>query len=186
MTPVAPAAGRLLVATPALGDPNFDRTVVLVLQHGPDGAVGVVLNRPGPVPVGRAFPAWGRFAGEPAVAFSGGPVAPTAAIGLARTDADDERDGWAPLVGRLGTVDLARPPDELPVTVEALRVFTGYAGWGGGQLESEIEAGAWFVVAARPEDAFSRDPSRLWRGVLARQRGRLALFAHAPPDPTVN
>lgn len=181
-----PGPGRLLVATPVLGDPNFDRTVVLLLEHGEQGALGVVLNRPSPTDVTVPFPGWLAHVAAPPVVFTGGPVAPAAAIGLARTGLDAEADGWAPLLGRLGTVDLSRDPDDLPVPVEVLRVFAGYAGWEAGQLEGEIEAGAWFVVEARAEDAFSTAPARLWRTVLRRQRGRLAMFADAPPDPTVN
>lgn len=183
---VRPSAGRLLVATPILGDPNFDRTVVLLLESGAQGALGVVLNRPGPTAITVPFPGWVAHVADPPVVFTGGPVAPSAAIGLARTAVGAEADGWAPLVGHLGTVDLSRGPDELPVPVEVLRVFAGYSGWGASQLEAEIEAGAWFVVAARAEDAFSPSPATLWRSVLGRQRGRLAMFANAPPDPTVN
>lgn len=181
-----PASGCLLVATPVLGDPNFDRTVVLLLEHGAEGALGVVLNRPSPIEVTDPFPRWLAHVAYPPVVFSGGPVNPSAAIGLARTGVDDEAEGWAPLMGRLGTVDLTRDPTDLPVPIEIVRVFVGYAGWGAGQMEGEIEAGAWFVVKAQPEDAFSTAPAELWRTVLARQRGRLAMFAHAPPDPTVN
>jgi len=180
-----PSRGRLLVATPDLGDPNFDRTVVFLLEHSDEGTLGVVLNRPSETSVHEPLPAWVDHAAHPPVVFTGGPVAPSAAIGLACAG-DDEVDGWAPLVGRLGTVDLARTPGELLVTVERLRVFAGYGGWGAGQLDAEIAAGGWFVVDAWPDDAFSPYPERLWRTVLARQRGRLAMFANIPVDPSVN
>ena len=183
---MTPAAGRLLVATPILGDPNFDRTVVLLLEHGEEGALGLVLNRPTATGVTAPFPGWLDRVAAPPVLFAGGPVAPAAAIGLARAGADGQAEGWAPLLGRLGTVDLAREPAELPVALEAVRVFAGYAGWGAGQLEGEIGAGAWFVVDSQPGDAFTPVPARLWRDVLRRQRGRLALFAHAPTDPDLN
>jgi putative transcriptional regulator len=186
MSPERPARGRLLVATPSLGDPNFDRTVVLLLEHGADGALGVVLNRPGSPAMEVPLPDWRERAAPPAVVFTGGPVAPSAAVGLARTDRSEAVEGWAPVIDRTGTVDLGRHPDELGVAVEAVRVFAGYAGWGGGQLEGEIEAGAWFVVAAEPGDAFSDRPEQLWRLVLRRQAGRLAMFANAPMDPSVN
>lgn len=178
--------GRLLVATPNLGDPNFDHTVVLLLEHSDGGALGVVLNRPSETHVVGPLPEWDAHAAHPSVVFSGGPVAPSAAIGLARTGLAEEAEGWAPLLGLLGTVDLGRHPADLAVMVESLRVFAGYAGWGQGQLEGEIEAGAWFVVDAEPEDAFSPDPERLWRTVLKRQRGRLAIFANLPSDPSLN
>jgi putative transcriptional regulator len=177
---------RLLVATPALGDPNFDHTVVLVLEHGDEGAVGVVLNRPTETDVGAPLPGWHRMAAEPAVVFAGGPVSPSAAICLARPWPGERAAGWEPLFGPIGTLDLERDPDEVASTVQALRVFAGYAGWGGGQLEGEIEAGAWFVVDAQPDDALSQEPEELWRSVLRRQRGPLAMFANYPPNPAHN
>src|SRR4051812_281631 len=122
--------GRLLVATPALGDPNFDRTVVLLLEHNLEGALGLVLNRPSDTEVGDPLPDWARVAAAPAVVFVGGPVQPGAAIGLARSPVEDAVEGWVPLFDRLGTVDLSRPPDTLDVPVDDVRVFVGYAGWG--------------------------------------------------------
>jgi putative transcriptional regulator len=86
----------------------------------------------------------------------------------------------------LGTLDLERDPDDLAITVDAIRVFAGYAGWGPGQLEGEIEAGGWFVVPAEPADALSGDPDQLWKRVLRRQGGRLALVAAYPNDPSLN
>ena len=99
--------GRLLVATPDLEDPNFFRTVVLMLEHTDDGALGVVLNRPSSgTTVGETLPAWAALAAEPSVVFVGGPVQPEAAIGLARGEPGVEPDGLAPLFDGLGTVDL--------------------------------------------------------------------------------
>jgi putative transcriptional regulator len=178
--------GRLLVASPTLYDPNFFRTVVLVLEHGDDGALGVVLNRPSQTAVGDSLPDWSSVASDPGVVFEGGPVSPDAAIGLARAGAADDTDGWAPLFSHLGTVDLARPPPELRVEVQNLRVFAGYAGWSPGQLDSEVESGGWFVLDAAPDDVFSSAPAGLWPSVLRRQRGRLAMFATAPAHPSLN
>jgi putative transcriptional regulator len=176
--------GRLLVATPALGDPNFDRTVVLILEHTPEGAVGVILNRPSLTGLGEAGADWGGWdalAAEPAVVFVGGPVSRTSVICIARS-ADDDAHGFQPVLGEVGVADLAQPPKG----VEAVRLFAGYAGWGEGQLEAEIEAGAWFVLDARPEDPLTPDPEDLWPEVLRRQGGRLAMFALCPLDPSTN
>jgi putative transcriptional regulator len=180
--------GRLLVAAPALRDPNFDRTVVLVLEHGPEGAVGVVLNRPTGTDLYAALPRWERLAADPSVVFEGGPVAPTAAICIARTPlvAEDEPEGWRPLFAGLGTVDLERDPEELSQPVRDIRVFAGYAGWGADQLEGEVASGAWYVLDALPDDALSADPDDLWRTVLRRQRGKLAMVANFPTDPVMN
>jgi len=178
--------GRLLVATPILGDPNFDGTVVLILEHGDDGAVGVVLNRPTGTDVADPLPGWHRLAAEPAVVFLSGPVAPDAAICLAQSWRDEPLDAYEPLIGSLGTVDLSIDPDEVSSALQAVRVFVGYAGWAAGQLEDEIEAGAWFVVDATPDDALSAEPDRLWRAVLRRQRGTVAMYANFPANPSAN
>ena len=188
--------GRLLVANPAMPDPNFHRTVVLVLAHQDDGALGVILNRPSELDVDSPLPRWERLVADPPVVFVGGPVAPGAAICLARVpDAPDPSTvgsdsaglgGWLPLVGELGTLDLERDPDDLTIKVDAIRVFAGYAGWGPGQLEGELEADAWFVVTAEAGDALVGDPEELWKRVLRRQGGRLALLAAYPRDPSLN
>lgn len=178
--------GRLLVATPSLtADPNFDRTVVLVLEHGDEGAFGVVLNRPSETAVSEPLPSWGTAASTPSVVFVGGPVAPSAVIALVRGEPTTEAPGWVPILDDLASVDLERTPDELG-RIRALRVFAGCAGWAPGQLERELAADGWFVVEREPDDAFSSEPRRLWRTVLGRQRGRLAWFAHYPEHPSAN
>jgi putative transcriptional regulator len=177
--------GRLLVATPTLGDPNFDRTVVLVLEHTEEGAVGVVLNRPSATDLDEAGADWGgwdELAAAPAVVFMGGPVSRNAVICLGHAT-EPEVDGYQELLPPLGLLDLAGPPKG---GVKAIRLFAGYAGWGEGQLESEIAEGAWFVVDAEPDDALTEDPEELWAHVLRRQPGRLSLFAACPPDPSTN
>lgn len=182
----ASLAGRLVVAAPVMQDPNFDHAVVLILEHGQDGALGIVLNRPTEADVFEALPRWESLAAEPTVIFVGGPVAPTAAICVARAGAPGEEAGWKPLFGGLGTVDLERDPDDLGTAVEKVRVFAGYTGWGPGQLDDEIEEGAWFVLDALPADALSAEPATLWEAVLRRQGGQLALLANFPPDPSLN
>jgi putative transcriptional regulator len=178
--------GRLLVATPSLDDPNFTHTVILLLEHGDDGAVGVVLNRPTGTDLAGALPTWSRLAAEPPVVFAGGPVAPDAAICLARPWPDETLDAYEPLFDSLGTVDLSADPDRAAAGLQGLRVFAGYAGWGAGQLEGEIDAGAWWLVDAWPDDALSPEPEELWRAVLRRQRGPLSMFANYPPNPAMN
>ena len=177
--------GRLLVATPPLVDPNFDRTVVLLLEHGEDGALGIVLNRPSDTVLATVLPEWHDHASAPGVVFSGGPVAPEAVIALAR-GGTEETSGWVPVLGEVGTVDVGLEPADLGTRLEALRIFVGYAGWAPGQLEAELEQEAWFVVNTESGDAFSPHPERLWHDVLRRQRGRVAMFANYPEDPTVN
>jgi len=175
--------GRLLVATPILTDPNFDRTVVYLCFHTEHGAFGLVLNRPlEGVDVGDHLPAWTPHLSPPASLFVGGPVENTAALGLARGAAGE---GWTEVGPRLGLVNLQHEPAGTS-GIEDLRVFLGYAGWSDGQLEGEIEEGAWLVVDALPGDLFSGDPGSLWRNVLKRQPGDTALLAYAPRDPRAN
>ncbi len=179
--------GRLLVATPDLADPNFFRTVVLVLEHSDDGALGVVLNRPSPATaVEDPLPAWASLAVDPPVIFVGGPVQPEAAIGLARRAERAAPDGFAPLSDELGTVDLERHPAQVAPRVDRVRVFAGYAGWGPHQLEQELDADGWFVVDADPSDLWTADPDTLWRTVLRRQRGKERIFAEFPLDASLN
>jgi len=179
-------AGRLLVATPNLLDPNFRRTVVLILDSHADGAMGLVLNRPSETAVADPLPQWREHAVEPAVVFVGGPVRQEAAICLAHSAGAPGSDGWQPLFDRLGTVDLARAPGELGVEIDAVRVFAGYAGWGAGQLEAEIDAGAWYVLTAAPGDVMCAEPTRLWHSVLRRQPGVLSAVASYPADLSQN
>ena len=185
-------AGRLLVATPMLGDPNFKRTVVLIVEHEDvQGTLGVVLNRPTEISVGQVLEQWTEYTTEPSVVFRGGPVSPTSALALAMVPGTDEPLGWraldgAPALARLGLVDLDTPPGLLATQITSLRVYAGYAGWSPGQLEVEIAEGAWYVLPAQPSDVFAADPARLWRQVLRRQEGDMAFLATYPDDPTQN
>jgi putative transcriptional regulator len=183
----SPLRGRLLVAQPALADPNFDRTVVLVLQHSDDGAIGVVLNRPSEFGVEGALPNWASLAASPAVLFVGGPVVEEGtAICLARARGAPPDAFFKPVLDTVGTLDVDRLPAEVGTVIEEVRLYAGYAGWSAGQLESEIAAGGWFVVDARPVDGFTSDPAGLWHAVLGRQRGQMAWFATFPPDVALN
>ena len=187
-----PKAGRLLVATPLLGDPNFRRTVVLVVEHEvTEGTLGVVLNRPTKIPVGQVLEQWTELATDPSVVFRGGPVAPNSALALALIPGEEEPLGWraldgAPALARLGLLDLDTPPRLLAPAIQSLRVYAGYAGWSPGQLEAEIGEGAWFVLPAEPGDVFAAEPERLWRAVLRRQEGEVAFLATYPDDPSLN
>ncbi|MDQ1641551.1 MAG: putative transcriptional regulator [Actinomycetota bacterium] len=180
--------GRLLVAAPALTEATFVRTVVLLLDHDADGALGVVVNRPTPVDVSEVLPSWQPYATTPGVLFQGGPVSLDSALGLASVSGgtEDEPIGWRRVAGALGLLDLDAPPEVVAGEMAALRIFAGYAGWGAGQLEMELAEGSWYVVAAQPDDAFSADPAGLWRAVLRRQTGELALLSTYPADPSLN
>ncbi len=178
-------AGKLLVASPMLADPNFFRTVVLVCEHTDEGALGVVLNRQSGADVGEFLPAWTEHLVEPGVVFVGGPVQREVAVGVARVGLAEPAEGWTPVLGDMGLLDLGGSPLDVP-DLKGLRVFSGYAGWGPGQLDAEVADDDWFVVAAEPDDPFRDDPATLWRRVLRRQRGNLRLYADFPPHPSLN
>ncbi len=192
MTEVSSLTGRLLVASPALSDPNFDRAVVLLLDHDDEGTLGVVLNRPTEVGVGDVLEPWAGLAGAPQVVFQGGPVSLDSALGLAVVPGESRGDGqsgplgWRRVHGAIGLVDLEAPPELLAAELGSLRIFAGYAGWRPGQLEEEVGEGAWYVVESEPGDVSSPDPERLWRSVLRRQRSELAMVATYPDDPSLN
>ncbi|GAA3757812.1 YqgE/AlgH family protein [Streptomyces tremellae] len=188
MTEVSSLTGRLLVATPALADPNFDRAVVLLLDHDDEGSLGVVLNRPTPVGVADILEGWADHAGEPGVVFQGGPVSLDSALALAVIPGDGGEGplGWRRVHGAIGLVDLETPPELLATALGSLRIFAGYAGWGPGQLERELDRGAWYVVESEPGDVSVPRPEGLWRAVLRRQRGKLAMVATYPDDPSLN
>jgi putative transcriptional regulator len=180
----------LLLATPALLDPNFADTVILVLDAGSEGALGVVLNRPTALPVGEVLGVWGDVVAEPEVLFQGGPVETDGAIAVAlrRTDpaAEAEVLGLREVVDRLALLDLDTPVELVSDELDALRIFAGYSGWGAGQLEREIEEGSWYVVPGTADDVFRVDTSTLRRDVLRRQPGDLAWHSTRPLDPEVN
>ena len=181
------ASGMLLVATPALQDPNFVDTVVLLLDVTDDGALGVVLNRPSQVLVADVLEPWSDVVAAPEVLFRGGPVGTDGALAVARLrDPGEPPVGWRPVAGLLGMVDLDTPAELVDGSLSAMRVFAGYAGWGVGQLAGEIDEGSWYVVSAEAGDAFRGETSGLRRDVMRRQPGMLAWHVNRPVDPDMN
>jgi putative transcriptional regulator len=173
--------GSLLIAAPQLLDPNFRRTVVLVADHGDEGAMGVILNRPSGMTVADAAPDLEPLVGGEAPIFAGGPVQPSSGVVLAEvTEADEPVFGDIVLVPGLG--ELADVIDG----AGSVRVFAGYAGWGPGQLDDELGRDDWILEPARAADVFSEDPETLWGTVLERKGGQYALLARMPEDPSLN
>lgn len=186
-----PLQGRLLVAAPVTGG-VFERSVVLLLGHGPDGAQGLILNKPLDAEVEAVLPPWHPHVIAPPRLHHGGPVGMDSAMGLALLPGVREHDHEEPLVGvqpaldGLGLVDLDAPPEVVLQQVGAVRIFVGYAGWSAGQLEAEIEERAWFVVDRAEEDPFWPEVSGLWRHVLLRQRNSLSLVTTWTEHPDHN
>jgi putative transcriptional regulator len=169
--------GQLLIASPTLTD-YFQRAVILVLAHGEEGAMGVVLNRPSELDVGDAVPVLADEVSDDEMVYMGGPVSPRAVVALA--EFDDPADAANNVFGAVGVLD----PERIDASVRRLRVFSGYAGWGPGQLEMELEQEAWFVVPALADDPFTDED--LWPLALRRKGGRYALLARMPADPSLN
>jgi putative transcriptional regulator len=176
--------GKLLVASPALVDPNFARAVILITEHNEDGAMGVVLNRPSESAVGEVAPELDRLVAEDDPIYVGGPVQPQALVVLAEF-ADPGAAAWI-VVADVGFVSAETEQDELERAVRRGRVYAGYSGWGAGQLEEELTEEAWIVEAPLPSELFPDDPRTLWSDVLARKGGQYALIARMPEDPSLN
>jgi putative transcriptional regulator len=176
--------GQLLVAGPALLDPNFWRTVVLVIEHNEDGALGLVLNRPSETSVGEAVPELSELLDPAQHLYIGGPVQPSAVIVLA--EFEDRADAALLAFDDVGVLGTGPSEEQLTAGIRAGRAFLGHAGWGPGQLDGELERGDWILEPAKLEDAFSSEARLLWSEVLTRKGGSYALVARMPADPSMN
>jgi putative transcriptional regulator len=174
--------GQLLIASPALIDPNFRRTVVVVVAHDDDGAVGLVLNRPTDAEVAEAVPELAEVVEPGATVSVGGPVQNESVVVLAEWDDHDE--AGAMVFGDIGLMGANADSERVAAAMRRLRVFAGYAGWGGGQLEAELDEGSWVVEPALEEDVFGAGD--LWANVLRRKGGPFTLVATMPEDPSLN
>jgi putative transcriptional regulator len=179
-------AGHLLVATPRLMDPNFTRSVILMLDHDEDGALGVVINRPTELPLSAVLPGWGEAVVSPPLLFTGGPVAEESALAIGLAAGSGPEQSFKRLTGDFGLVDLDAEPYDVLGGLVGVRVFSGYAGWEPGQLESEIAEGSWYIVEALATDVLDPRPDELWRTVLRRQPNEMAYLATLPEDPSLN
>jgi putative transcriptional regulator len=177
-------SGQLLLASPALLDPNFRRAVVLVGAHSEEGAMGVVLNRPSEITVGEAVPALEPAVDEQEPVYFGGPVQPSSIVLLG--EFLDPSPAGLLVLGRIGFPAPEAGIEELAQATARRRVFAGYAGWGEGQLDSELDQGDWIAQPALPDDVFTEAPEELWSIVMARKGGSYALIARMPVDPSVN
>jgi putative transcriptional regulator len=181
---MASLKGQLLVASPALLDPNFQRTVVLVAEQDDGGTMGLVLNRAADLDVAAAAPVLGALVEPGAQVHEGGPVQPTAVVILA--EFEDPADAGVPVFADIGFVPGDADFEALAPSLRRARVFAGLAGWSPGQLESELEREDWIIAPALPEDVFTDEPDTLWSSVLERKGGSFALVARMPLDPSLN
>ncbi len=176
--------GQLLIAGPALLDPNFWRTVVLVVEHSDEGAFGLVLNRISETTVGEAVPELEQLVDPDERLFIGGPVQPSGVVILG--EFEDPSDAALIAFDDVGVLATGSSVLESSAGLRASRAFVGHAGWGPGQLDAELDRGDWILETAQLDDAFCPEPSELWSEVLARKGGSYALLARMPPDPSVN
>jgi putative transcriptional regulator len=176
--------GHLLVASPTLEDPNFARTVIAIANHDEDGALGVILNRPSETEVTEAAPELDDAVDPGDVVHVGGPVQPAAIVVVA--EFEDPTEAAFLVCEDVGLVGDRVGIDRLADATSRRRVFAGYAGWGPGQLEAELDRDDWIVVEATPEDVFCEDPDELWSSVLERKGGTFRLIARMPLDPSLN
>jgi putative transcriptional regulator len=177
-------AGRLLLASTTLEDPNFLRTVVLIGMHSEDGALGLVLNRPSTSPVATAVPPLAEMVADEEAVFVGGPVQSGSIVMLA--EFIDPAPAGLLVLGRIGLPASDSSLEDLAETTSRRRVYAGHAGWGEGQLEAELERGDWIAEDALPDDVFCDHPDELWSNILTRKGGRYALLARMPLDPSLN
>jgi putative transcriptional regulator len=175
--------GHLLIAGGGLFDPNFRRTVVLIGEHNEEGSLGVVLNRPAPFRIDEAVPPLASIVAPDDHLFFGGPVQPQSPVVLAEFEHPDFADLL--VFGSVGFLTGEALPESREGIVRA-RVFAGYAGWGPGQLEAEMDQDSWILEPARDEDVFTPDPEELWSAVLRRKGREYRLLASMPFDPSIN
>ena len=178
-----PCRGSLLVATPQLEDPNFRRSVVLMIEHGSEGSLGVILNRPSSVDLDGILPEWAIGLDSSCQVFTGGPVQPDALVALAPTS--EYWVGGTQVTDGITMLDLDTHVDSARVDVSKVRYFVGYSGWSPGQLRLEIEEGAWWTFGAVNDD-LSLEPSDCWSQVLSRQQSAARLLAMHPEQAFLN
>jgi len=175
MRPADLAAGKLLVASPDLPDPNFARTVVLLVQYDEDGVVGLILNRRSKVPISRVLDGVASAKNRPDPVYAGGPVGRTEVMAMVRAH---RPPGDAKRL--FGDVFLVSSREGLEKTfgsaTEAgmVRVYLGYSGWTGPQLEHELDLGAWYIFQGSATVVFDADPDSLWPRLIRETELRIA------------
>lgn len=174
------APGDVLVASERLADPNFARSVILVVQYdSQEGTVGLILNRPSEIPLSKVFPDVRHASRDPV--YLGGPVETTAAAALLRLPQKaNEAISVLADIYITGARNLIEKSVASRTDPSKFRIYLGYAGWAAGQLEAEIQAGAWSVLHRRPSVVFDANPDSLWLRLDRESHSQMAENA-APP-----
>lgn len=180
-----PEPGMLLVAAPGMLSDEFNRSVVLIIEHNEHLTFGVNLASRSDLAVFNVMPDWLPAVAKPQALYIGGPLNQQSVVGLAMTKAGVDLE-QAPqlnrLANRLAHVDLRAEPGDIADLVEGMRLFAGYAEWAPGQLDDEIERGDWYVTPALPTDVIVPGRTDLWGDVMRRQQAPLPLFSTFPAD----
>jgi putative transcriptional regulator len=184
MSSVDSLKGQLLLASPALFDPNFRRTVVLVTEHNEEGAAGLILNRRSDTVVAEAVPDLVPLVPDAEPVYVGGPVQQSAVLVLARFE--DPEAAAELVVDDVGFVPGDGDFALLAGTTRQARAFAGYAGWGPGQLEAELEERSWMVEDAAGVDLLPDDDADMWGALLREKGGVYKVVALMPEDPSQN
>jgi len=167
--------GKFLVASRGLRDPNFAETVILLVEYGEDGAVGLAMNSPTKEPVSRVLQELKGSKGHADPIFMGGPVGTEVVFALLRSGAAPKQ-----AVHMFGDVYLVRTKPVLEKVLAAnrssrtLRIYAGYSGWGPGQLEDEVDPRAWYIFSGVPDRVFDSDPASLWSRMIALTERQIA------------
>lgn len=176
----------MLIATPALLDPNFRQTVVLVCEHGPEGAMGLVVNRPTTVALSTIYPEAGRLHQCEDLVYVGGPVQTNAMMILYQGEATPNTHPILEDIHLTGDVEQLETLDRLLGHEPRIKFYLGYAGWSPGQLEMELSAGGWKLMPGDSRIVFQTDPLRIWPKMIQTVGEEWTAYADMPPDPRLN
>jgi putative transcriptional regulator len=180
-----PAAGKFLVASRDLGDPNFSKTVILLLRYDEEqGAMGLVINRRTDLPLSRVFQELKAAQNRSDEAYLGGPVEPEGVLGLIKSpEKMDEAQRVFSSIYLISTKDLLERIVARKADASIFHVYLGYAGWGPGQLEHEISLGAWHILPPDLGSVFDVDPESVWPRLIRRTELRIAWGGQSCPQP---
>jgi len=179
--------GVFLVATPALRDPNFRQTVVLLCEYGDEGALGMVVNRPTEINITEVLPQVPVLEGQQHMVFTGGPVQRNNLLILYRLFEElPEIHHVVDGVYLGGNIQPLERILEKPDTHESFRAFLGYSGWAPGQLENELQTGSWLTLPADSSLLFEKNPAHLWADILESIDQKFKMYADMPFDPNMN
>ena len=172
---LSPQKGRFLVAREGLRDPNFFRTVVLMLDYNEKGAMGVIVNRPTSLHLNDILADVKSAEGRPGNVYLGGPVEPDGLLLVVQHSEAPERFVHVADDLYMGAnVEALAALSASGADPERTRAYAGYSGWGPGQLDHELVQGSWLVTASAPAQVFDPNPERLWRRLIDSAKVRFA------------